>query len=150
MWHCVFNSVGHPPLFTTIPLTNVVIDNLHLFLRIADVLINLLILELKSHDAIDKNKSFTSFDAEKYFHIFAFHKSVTRLGIADFQFYVGKTSKQLKCRSLTGPEKIKVFQNIKTTEMLSNSSNQEAYAIFSICGMNFYHWMRFSQNLQEI
>lgn len=35
-------DVSHPPQFPTIPLTNVVIDNLHLFLRVANVLINLL------------------------------------------------------------------------------------------------------------
>ena len=105
------------------------IDNLHLFLRVADVLINLLITELKRQDAIDKKKSFTSFNAEKYCHIFGFQKFVTRLGIPDFQFYIGKTSKQLKCRTLTGPEKCKVFQNIKITEMLPNSSIEEACRI---------------------
>ncbi len=40
-------SVSHAPLFPTIPLVNVVIDNLHLFLRVSDVLINHLIEELR-------------------------------------------------------------------------------------------------------
>lgn len=40
-------NVSQAPLFPTIPLTNVVIDNLHLFLRVFDVLIRLLIDELK-------------------------------------------------------------------------------------------------------
>ena len=40
-------NVSHSPLFPTIPLVNVVIDNLHLFLRVADVLINHLIEELR-------------------------------------------------------------------------------------------------------
>ena len=31
--------VSHPPLFPTIPFVNVVVDNLHLFLRVADMLI---------------------------------------------------------------------------------------------------------------
>ena len=42
-----------------IPLSRVVIDNLHLFLRVADVLIDLLIVELKRHDAIEKVKKFS-------------------------------------------------------------------------------------------
>lgn len=40
-------NVSHPPLFPTIPLTNVVIDNLHLFLRVSDLLLDLLIIELR-------------------------------------------------------------------------------------------------------
>ena len=43
-------NVSHVPLFPTIPLSHVVIDNLHLFLRVADVLINLLITELCCQD----------------------------------------------------------------------------------------------------
>ncbi len=49
-------NVSHPALFRKIPLTNVVIDNLHLFLRVADRLIDLLITELKRRDAIEKQK----------------------------------------------------------------------------------------------
>ena len=54
-------NVSHAPLFPTIPLTNVVIDNLHMFLRVSDVLINLLVVELKRQDAVDKVKRFTCF-----------------------------------------------------------------------------------------
>ena len=46
-------DVSHPPQFPTIPLTNVVIDNLHLFLWVADVLINLF-RWLRRQDAIAK------------------------------------------------------------------------------------------------
>ena len=49
-------NVSHVPLFPTIPLSHVVIDNLHLFLRVADVLINLLITELRRQDSIDQRK----------------------------------------------------------------------------------------------
>ena len=37
-----------------IPLTRVLVDNLHMFLRVSDELINLLLLELKRLDSIDK------------------------------------------------------------------------------------------------
>ena len=42
------------PLFPTIPLHRVVIDSLHLFLRISDVLINLLIRDLRILDGVGK------------------------------------------------------------------------------------------------
>lgn len=111
-------NVSHPPLFQSIPLRNVVIDNLHLFLRVADVLINLLITELKRQDAIDKVKTFKEFNPERYRYLDKYQKFVTSLGVPDFQFYIGKNSKMLKCRTLTGPEKIKVFRSIKIAELL--------------------------------
>jgi len=43
------------PLFPSIPIDRIIRDVLHLFLRICDVLINLLILELWRLDGIDKN-----------------------------------------------------------------------------------------------
>ena len=52
-------SVSHVPFFPTIPLSNVVIDNLHTFLRVADVLIKLLITELHRQDSIDQRKRLT-------------------------------------------------------------------------------------------
>lgn len=111
-------NVSHRPLFPSIPLSNVVIDNLHLFLRVADVLINLLITELKRQDAIEKVKHFTSFDPVKYRHLDKFQKFVSSLGIPDFQFYVGRTSRQLKCRTLTGPEKVKLLKHIQIEALL--------------------------------
>ncbi len=50
-----FNGCNSP-LFSFIPLHQIVIDSLHLFLRIADVLINLLIRDLRTLDAINQNK----------------------------------------------------------------------------------------------
>lgn len=107
-------------MFQNIPLTNVIIDNLHLFLRVSDVLINLLIVELKRQDAIEKIKTFSNFDVAKYRHLDGYQKYVSSVGVPDFQFYVGRTSKQLKCRTLTGPEKNKVFANICIPTLLPN------------------------------
>ena len=42
------------PLFSMVPMERVIIDNLHLFLRVADNLINLLILDLRRLDGIEK------------------------------------------------------------------------------------------------
>lgn len=111
-------NVSNPPLFPSIPLHNVVIDNLHLFLRVSDVLIDLLIVELKRQDAIDKARSFSNFDINKYKHIEGYQSFVTSLGISGFQFYIGRASRKLKCRSLTGTEKLKVFRQISIANLL--------------------------------
>ena len=44
------------PLFDFIPMDHVIIDTLHFFLRISDVLIDLFIRELRRSDAIEKKK----------------------------------------------------------------------------------------------
>ena len=115
-------NVSRTPLFPMIPLSRVVIDNLHLFLRIADVLIDLLIVELKRHDAIDRTKKFSSFDPEKYKHLDKFQKFVSGLGIPGYAFYVGKDSKHLKSRTLTGPEKLKLFRNVRIADLVPKLS----------------------------
>ena len=65
-------NVSHPPLFPMIPLTNVVIDNLHLFLRMSDVLISQLIIELKRQDSIVSATTFRSADLQRYWHFNGF------------------------------------------------------------------------------
>ena len=44
------------PLFPTIPLTHITPDILHIFLWTTDVLFDLLILDIKREDAIDRGK----------------------------------------------------------------------------------------------
>ena len=46
-------NVSHPPLFPTIALTHVVVDNLHMFLRVTDTQIDLF-QELRRLDKIDE------------------------------------------------------------------------------------------------
>ena len=122
-------NVSHPPLFPGIPLKNVVIDNLHLFLRVSDVLINLLVVELKRQDGIERVKKMTAFDPEHFSHINAFQVFVTSLGIPDLNFYIDKSSKELKCRSLTGPEKLKVLRRICIVGLLPRFETTEAEKI---------------------
>ena len=81
-------NLSHKPLFSSIPLTHVVIDNLHMFLRVSDVLIDLLIL--------DKVKKFTAFEPQKYRHLDFYQNFVSSLGIPGYQFWIGRNSKELK------------------------------------------------------
>lgn len=104
-------------------------DNLHLFLRVSDVLIDRLVIELKRQDAVDKMKKFTNFDLGKHKHLHFFQEFVGSLGIPSFQFYIGQNSKMLKHRSFTGPEKLKLFQNINIGQLLPKMDEQEVIRI---------------------
>ena len=117
-------NVKHAPLFTTIPLDHVIIDTLHLFLRVCDNLINLLILRLRREDTIDKKKTFNDgLDLAKYKHVAGWQKYLNEKLQIPFNWFVCKKSKKLKWRELTGPEKLKLFQNINIDEILPNSQD---------------------------
>ena len=45
-------NVSHVPIFKTVPLTRIVVDYLHMFLRITDTLIDLLIHSLLTLDQL--------------------------------------------------------------------------------------------------
>ncbi len=77
-------NVSYCPLF---PLSNVVIDNLHLFLRVSGVLIDLLVLERKRQDAIEKVKKFTLFEPRNL-NTGACQKFVTSLWVPGYEWYI--------------------------------------------------------------
>ena len=118
-------NVSHAPLFPSIPLSSVVIDNLHMFLRVSDVLIMRLIDELKRQDAIDSARKFSNFNVTKFKYLQAYEQFVAGLGIPGYHFYTGKNSKVLKICSLTGPEKLKVFSHIQIEQLLPGFKNNE-------------------------
>lgn len=116
-----YYNVKHAPLFPSIPLDHVIIDPLHLFLRICDNLINLLILQLRKEDAIEKKKNFSEgLDRSKYIHVAGWEKYLNETLKIPFNWYVCKESKKLKWRDLTGPEKLKLFQDININQVLPN------------------------------
>ena len=114
------HGVQNTPIFRTIPLHHVVIDNLHMFLRVADTLIDLLIVEMRRLDALDKTKKLSSFDRGKAKHLAGWETFIDSLAIPNAHFYIDKMSKELKYRTLTGPEKIRVFENIQISTLLPN------------------------------
>ena len=112
------------PLFDFIPMDHVVIDTLHLFLRISDVLIDLLIRELRRSDAVEKKTTFSDgFLRDKYKHMASYEEFVKSIGIS-FNFRINKESKKLEYRDLTGPEKLKLFQNINIPTLLPRYSQK--------------------------
>ena len=93
------------------------------------MLIDLLIIELRRQDVIEKVKNFSSSNLTRYKHIQSYQNFVSSLGIPGFEFYVGRSSKELKCRSLTGPEKLKVVRRINIQALLPNFDASQCQAI---------------------
>ena len=107
----------HPPVFPSIPIDHVVIDTLHLFLRITGLLTNL-IQDLRSQDGIAKRTMFHT----KATNMVTYEKFLNETCKIPFQWYVNPETKQLKWRDLTGPEKLRLFSTIQPPSTLSQSS----------------------------
>ena len=82
------------PLFTSIPVDKVISDVLHLFLRITDVLINLLILKLWRLDGIKKSQ-LQSHNKSATINITSYEKFYNETCKISFHMYVDKDSKAL-------------------------------------------------------
>jgi len=89
----------------------VVIDSLHLFLRIADVLINLLIRDLGIKDGLNKA---TEVPIDSYTKLY--ETILNETCKIRFKWNVDKDSKEIKCRDLTGPEKVRLFTHMDIAE----------------------------------
>ena len=94
----------HQPLFPSISIDRVIPDILHLFLRISDILINLLILDLRRMDGIEKlkNNEFNQSATQQLDTYITYLNDSCKI---PFHMYTDKDSRILKWRDLTGPEK---------------------------------------------
>lgn len=103
-----------------IPLTKVVVDNLHMFLRVTDASIDLLLLELRRLDSIERlNRK----SLDRLHHLKKYEEALKVIGIRGSNFWIGKESKKLKWRTLTGPEKLLLFDNINLCELFPQVPN---------------------------
>ena len=103
-------SCCREPIFPFIPITRVVIDSLHLFLRITDVLINLLIRNLQILDGITKARDVTRTHTNSYTETYKKFLNVDCK--IRFKWNVERDTKEITYRDLTGPEKVRLFKNI--------------------------------------
>ncbi len=101
------------PLFPSIPVDHVIPDILHLFLRISDVLTNLLIQELRRMDGIERSSDCGN-------HLMKYKNFLNENAKVSFHFYSDKTTKSLKWRDLTGPEKLRQFSKIDIPTLFPN------------------------------
>lgn len=84
-----------------------------MFLRVADTLIDLFITKLRQLDRIDQVNKLHSLDRSKLTHIASFEKVVKEMGISGYSFWIGRESKKLKWRTLTGPSQQLLARQMK-------------------------------------
>ena len=99
----------HAPNFESISIDHVVIGTLCQFLRIGELLINLLILDLRRQDGIEKVKV-DKLDRTKQTHLAAYENFLNEHCKIPFSWYVEDS--KLKWRDLTGSEKIRLFNSL--------------------------------------
>ena len=87
-----------------------IIDILHLFLRVADVLINLLIRDLRILDGIEKATTILP-DRQKDKNMRTYEDFLNGPCKIRFKWYLDDSNK-FAYRDLTGPEKHRLFNNI--------------------------------------
>ena len=121
-------NCSHEPLFPFIPIARVVVDSLHMFLRISDHLTDLLIRDLRIHDT------------EKTFEE-TYEKFLNEVCKVRFKWKQSKNNKETQYRDLTGPEKIRVFENINIPLLFPFLPNKEKLQTL---------WSTFYQLMKEI
>ena len=92
-----------------------ILDILHLFLRVSDVLFNVLVLEISRIDAITKCRSESSLDNLNKLESFLNYNCHI-----SFKFYY---CKDIKWRDLMGPEKLLLFNKIDLPNLLPDLPN---------------------------
>ena len=113
----------HPPLFQNIAIDHVIPDILHLYLRITDVLFNLLILDIRRYDAVTKYSN-NGQPKENYLKQLEFF--INNSCKIPLHFNEHKESKDLVWRDLTGPEKRVFFSKISLPELFPELPNVQA------------------------
>lgn len=108
------------PLFPMVPISRVVIDNLHLYLRITDNLINLLITDLRRLDGIEKSTNVNLSETSNLKKYESFLAGTCKI---NFHFYTCNDTGSLKWRDLTGPEKYSLFNRIDIVTLFPNLPN---------------------------
>lgn len=109
------------PLFPTIPLINVVIDLLHMFLRIAGKLLELLIWECKQADGLKEKHRFTSINRQKWIHMAKLENLIQNICKIPFQWEVTSEGNKLHYKDLRGPELKALFSQIDINQILPNT-----------------------------
>ena len=132
-------NCSHPPLFPTIPIDHVVTDVLHLFLRITDILFNLLILDTRRLHGIERVTRTDSLSSTNLSRLQSFMNDTCHI---PFKFSVNKETKQLTWRDLMGPEKIIFFDKVNLPGLLPQLPNVEK---IQAIWQNFIHLKGFSE-----
>ena len=103
-----------PPMFS-IEICNVIMDPLHLYLRVSDQLIRQLVKDIHTEDNVKKNQK--NVGKTKCANIMAFENFVQGLGI-QWKFSTDKTSGLLTYRDFIGPEHKKIQRAINLVGLI--------------------------------
>jgi hypothetical protein len=106
-------------MFKFIPIDHVMIDTLHLFPRVSDLLTNLLIQDLRRADGIAR----ATLDRSKHFNVTAYEQFLNNVCKIHFQWYSARDTKQMEWRDLSGPEKVQNINIPKYFPALPNTSS---------------------------
>ena len=82
------------------------------------------LLDLRQLDNVSKSTKLQNL--EGLTHLSTFQRIVESMGILGYTFWIGRKSKKLKWRTLTGPEKLLLFRNINIPEMFPEVENGDA------------------------
>lgn len=113
----------HPPMFHSIDIDHVIPDILHLYLRITDVLFNLLIVDIRRYDEIEKTTASNITQSNYRDQLEFFINNSCKI---PFKFTVDKETKKVKWRDLMGPEKQVLFGKIALPELFPKLDNIQA------------------------
>jgi hypothetical protein len=106
-----------------IPVTNVLIDTLHLFLRISEKLINKVLDECKNLDGVCSEQTY---DPRKHTHVSNFINFMKNE--CNINYYVFKTDKRaIQAKSLNGTDLLKALERINVIELLSGKKPSKSY-----------------------
>jgi hypothetical protein len=124
-----------PILTKKIPISNYLVDMLHLFLRITDTLFGLLVENIRVMDEVKVKQNFNTSPYTRLNKLEKFIKDDCKI---KFKFSASQTknSDKIEYKSLNGPEKHKIFSQIKIREIIGDEEGigQKIETIWS----NFY------------
>ena len=114
------------------------VNSLHPFLRIADVLINLLTRDIRILDGINA-KTCSDSDKSKARNLIAYESFVNEVHKVRFNFRIDKDTIKLNWFDLTGPEKVKLFSKINILQLLPSLEKRTEMQKLRA---NFYHLVK--------
>ncbi|POG60491.1 hypothetical protein GLOIN_2v1787807 [Rhizophagus irregularis DAOM 181602=DAOM 197198] len=132
-WNISENKKGveHPSLFPIIKLDHWIPDELHIMLRITDILMGCLFGDLM----IDLN------EFKKVIKILI-EKEMQRIGLTHFQFFESKSKgKSWDWTSLTGPDKLIMLQHFDVTKFITGDRGKKISLLWKEF-FNLYQFLR--------
>lgn len=112
-----FGYFREPIFKDIIPISRYIIDMLHLYLRISDNLLNSLIKDCCEADNFDMS-AISKFDITQYVHLDTLQNTLRSKCNIRLMFQWVPETRKLNWRDLVGPEKNRLFENLRLEEVI--------------------------------